>query len=129
MKIAIPVAEKNGENSKVFNHFGSAPYYALYDGNSNQLRFMENGQKEQNHGHCRPAMEIFYQRVNAVATPGMGVRAVEKMKELGIKLYHCKDQESISVVIKQWMECDLKDFTTANICGNSQNCQKQHSTH
>ena len=42
MRILIPVLENRGKESRVSPHFGRAPYFALYDSETEKLEIIEN---------------------------------------------------------------------------------------
>jgi predicted Fe-Mo cluster-binding NifX family protein len=37
MRIVLPVGDNNGADSEVFNHFGSAPFFAIFDTDSQNV--------------------------------------------------------------------------------------------
>jgi len=50
----MPVPEQNGMNSVIFGHFGSAPYFAMYDTEKKDVSFVTNNESEHEHGQCMP---------------------------------------------------------------------------
>lgn len=121
MKIAIPTHEKNGENSAVFGHFGSAPYYALYETDTGKLNIIENSEKEHAHGMCHPAQELLNEKVNAVVCSGIGLRAIQKLAEIGMKAYFCPPPATVSEVILKLKKGELQEFQASQACSHD-NC-------
>jgi len=52
MKLCIPAADDKGLEAKTFAHFGSAPFYAIADTDTDQVEMIENKHHEQGHGGC-----------------------------------------------------------------------------
>ena len=42
MKVAIPAGNSNGLDSIVYGHFGSAPFYAIYNSENGSVELKEN---------------------------------------------------------------------------------------
>jgi predicted Fe-Mo cluster-binding NifX family protein len=87
MKICMPVLEEKGMNSIVFGHFGSAPFFALYDTESQALSIVNNSLGEHEHGQCMPVDAIRKTGAQAVLCKGMGMRAANLLTEAGITPY------------------------------------------
>jgi predicted Fe-Mo cluster-binding NifX family protein len=87
MKICMPVANANGMESEVFGHFGSAPFFALYDTESQRLEFVDNGLGEHEHGACMPVAALRQTGAQAVICKGMGMRAASLLLQAGITPY------------------------------------------
>jgi predicted Fe-Mo cluster-binding NifX family protein len=85
MRILIPVLENRGGESKVSPHFGRAPYFALYDSETDKLEIIEN-KSEHFGGMGRPAENMLRYKPNVVFALGMGPRAVDLLKSNNIKI-------------------------------------------
>jgi predicted Fe-Mo cluster-binding NifX family protein len=83
MKICIPVQEAHGLDSKVFSHFATAPFYALYNLESSALVFIPNNDPPQ--GGRVLAEVVRKARVDAVLCKGLGARAVNELAAAGIQ--------------------------------------------
>ena len=77
MKICIPVEKDEGIDSAVYGHFGSAPYFLIYDMESKSAEVIENSNQHHSHGTCNPLGAISEKNVGAVITGGMGMGAVQ----------------------------------------------------
>jgi predicted Fe-Mo cluster-binding NifX family protein len=73
--------------SNVCNHFGSAPYFMLYDMESDQWKIMENSQQHQGHGACNPLQYLNGESIDAMLVGGIGRRAIDKLNRMGITIY------------------------------------------
>ncbi|MBN3037728.1 MAG: NifB/NifX family molybdenum-iron cluster-binding protein [Candidatus Diapherotrites archaeon] len=83
MKIAIPVTEKNGLESRVSSHFGHVSFFFVYDTNDKSSAFFEC--EEHEHERCTPVDVLVREGVAAVFVHGIGSRAIEALSELGLK--------------------------------------------
>ncbi len=85
MKVCIPVSENNGLDSAVSQHFGSAPYFIIYDTERGRFETVENVCSQHAKGQCRPTAALTSLDVSAVACRGMGARAIRQLASEGIK--------------------------------------------
>jgi len=79
VKIVIPVEDVNGLNSRLSQHFGRAPYFTVVelDENGKVLNLQIAPNKSEHFGGVgKPPEIILNLRPNAVATCGMGPRAL-----------------------------------------------------
>ena len=120
MILAIPTEKMNGLNSKVFGHFGIAPFYAIYNSDNENLEFMENRHEEHVHGSCQPTGELSAVGVNAIVCSGMGVRAVNRFNELKIKVFFADNEPLVEGIIRKWKNNDLKELSIENACHGHQ---------
>ena len=56
MKICFPVSENKGLESRVFDHFGSAPMFLLVDAEERSIANVINREVDRRHGACRPTV-------------------------------------------------------------------------
>ncbi|HEX2957320.1 MAG TPA: NifB/NifX family molybdenum-iron cluster-binding protein [Chitinispirillaceae bacterium] len=87
MKICMPVASSDGKSSELFGHFGSAPFFAIYDSDTDSVTIINNGVGEHEHGQCMPVNAIQNTGAEAVICKGMGLRAANLLSGAGIKPY------------------------------------------
>ena len=101
----------------MFGHFGSAPYFTVYDTEKEQVETIDNTNAQHAHGMCQPIAAIGPASVNVVICQGMGRRAVEKLNESGIKAYR-QDGGTVAEVIKKFKTNELEEMTVENACGH-----------
>ena len=82
MKIAIPISDYNGMNSKVEEHFGRAKYFIIYDSKSKKLKLISPGARVEH--KCLPVKELDSQGVDVAYVIGIGSKAISLLKERGI---------------------------------------------
>ncbi len=85
MKILIAINEDRGENSKLSEHFGHCPYFAIYETNAKELEIVENKIDHTNQ-NSTPVDQIMKFNPEMVFTLGVGQRAINLFKERKVKL-------------------------------------------
>jgi predicted Fe-Mo cluster-binding NifX family protein len=87
MKLCIPVQARNGLDSKISLHFGSAPFFLFLDSETAQFEIVMNSDEHRAHGMCTPTGVLNGASVEAVVVGGIGRRAIEGLNAAGIKVY------------------------------------------
>jgi len=85
MKILIAIDEDKGMNSKLSEHFGHCPYFAIYETRTESLEIIENIIDHSNES-LTPVDQIMKFNPTIVFTLGAGKKAIKLFKEKGIKL-------------------------------------------
>ena len=85
MKICIPTETDQGLEAAVMAHFGSAPFFTIYDTNTEGIEHVGNQNLHHMHGGCQPLLALNGKAVDVVICGGMGARAVQKLGEGGVK--------------------------------------------
>jgi predicted Fe-Mo cluster-binding NifX family protein len=116
MKICIPVETSNGLLSKAFGHFGSAPYFFIYDSNENKHEMVDNANSHHEHGSCNPLGALENRGINIVICQSIGKGAFQKITHGGIKVYLC-EESTAEEIIKKYSEGALKEVTLQSACG------------
>jgi len=85
MKILIAINENNGINSKLSEHFGHCPYFAIYETEIENLEIVEN---KINHSNQKltPVDQMMKFKPDVVFTLGIGQRAIKLFGEKGVGL-------------------------------------------
>lgn len=117
MKICIPVEENKGLASTTFNHFGSAPYFLIYDSEKGEVKAIDNKNLHHAHGQCQPLGALGGENVDAVLVGGIGAGAFSKLNNLGIKVYKV-DAETVEENIEKFNNGQLPEFSLANSCNH-----------
>ena len=87
MKVCVPVEVNNGLESVPYGHFGSAPMFLVYDTENKEIKNLQNGDLEHEHGKCQPIKALSGEVVDAVIVGGIGQGAISKLNSMGIKVY------------------------------------------
>jgi len=83
MIIAMPVIENKGIDSRISEHFGHNPYFAICNSETRDVKIIPIS--EYGSG-CTPVEEISKYKPDAVYTIGIGSRAMAMLKQLGIRI-------------------------------------------
>lgn len=116
MKICLPTVGKKGLSEMVYNHFGSAQYFTIYDTESKNIQIVENDNEHHNHESCQPLGIISEYNVDAIMTNGMGRRAVQLLNEGGVKVY-LLNGNTVNEAVKKFESNELVELTLENACG------------
>jgi predicted Fe-Mo cluster-binding NifX family protein len=117
MKICIPTETGEGKNAQVYGHFGSAPYFTIYDTDSLALEIVENGNSHHEHGTCNPVAALQGRAVDMVVTGGMGARAVMMLNQTGIKVFRAVSG-TVEQTIAHCTANTLDELTVQNACAS-----------
>ena len=117
MKVCFPVRGQKGLEEEVHNHFGSAPYFVIYDTGEGTTSILENGNLHHSHGSCQPLAALKGQRVDAVVCGGMGHRAISLLNQDHIKVYLTPGGTGAEV-LEKILNDDLPELTPAMGCAH-----------
>jgi len=115
MRICIPAETNNGLGAKVNAHFGSAPYFIIYNTDKDYFEVINNSDQSHVHGMCHPLSVLDNCDIDVVVCRGMGTRAVQKLNEGGIKAYKATAQ-TIREIIEKYKQGSLEEITIRNSC-------------
>lgn len=87
MKVGFAIQANEGIESKVFNHFGSAPGFIIVDAVTKEITTVNNKDLNHVHGACNPIKALDGQRVDAMVVGGIGAGALSKLRAMGIKVF------------------------------------------
>jgi predicted Fe-Mo cluster-binding NifX family protein len=121
MKLCIPTTTKDGLKASVCEHFGSAPFFTIYDSDNDTVEIIDNSQENHVHGACQPMKALEGKKIDAVVCGGMGPRAVQKLNYSGIKTLRAIDN-TVEEVIKKFGENLLEEINSENSC-HHHNCK------
>ena len=85
MKVGFAVQVDNGIESRVFDHFGSAPAFIIVDHEGKDFISINNKDLHHVHGACNPIMALDGKSVDAMVVGGIGAGALRKLNALGIR--------------------------------------------
>jgi predicted Fe-Mo cluster-binding NifX family protein len=87
MKIGFAIQTNEGMESRVYDHFGSAPAFIIVDTEGKEVQIVNNKDLLHIHGACNPVMALDGKSVNAMVVGGIGGGALIKLNASGIKVY------------------------------------------
>ncbi|MFZ5944707.1 MAG: NifB/NifX family molybdenum-iron cluster-binding protein [Bacillota bacterium] len=117
MKVCIPVKESKGLDSIAYSHFGSAPFFLIYDLDTVEIKVIENGDLHHTHGMCQPLKALGGETVDAILVGGIGAGALMKLNNQGIKVYKVAD-DTVLKNVQLLKENELPEFSVNNSCSH-----------
>jgi predicted Fe-Mo cluster-binding NifX family protein len=87
MKVGFAVQTNEGIESRVYNHFGSAPAFIIVDTEGKDVLTVNNRDLHHVHGACNPVMALDGKSVDAMVVGGIGAGAIAKLNAVGVKVY------------------------------------------
>ena len=117
MKLCIPTTTKDGPSALVHEHFGSAPFFSVYDAETKAVEIIDNSNALHAHGMCQPLTALAGRHIDVVVCGGMGARAVQKFNDSGIKVYRSVPG-TVSDIARLFSEGVLEEITLANSCAH-----------
>jgi len=119
MKVGFAVQDNEGVESKVYNHFGSAPAFVIIDTNEEHLNTVDNRDLHHAHGACNPIMALGGSRVDAVVVGGIGAGALRKLNADGIRVYRSVDP-TVKGNLELLKDNKLPELLMNQTCGGHQ---------
>ena len=115
MKIGFAVQENEGMESRVYDHFGSAPAFLIVDTEGKDVLTVNNRDLNHVHGACNPVMALDGKSVDAMVVGGIGAGALVKLNALGIKVYGAS-APTIKENLALLSEDKLQELSVDNSC-------------
>ncbi len=113
VKVAVPIEDESGLESRVSEHFGRTPHYLVLDVDLSSKRIIDfkvhrNPYLED---HKPGVIPLFIKNlgVNAVVCCNIGFKAVNELEKLGVRVYrgYCG---RVSDAVKEFLESVKKLF-------------------
>jgi predicted Fe-Mo cluster-binding NifX family protein len=109
----IPVANEAGIASSLSDHFGRAPFFAVFEIDENdQARFVKTLPNRSEHfgGLGSPLDVILQVNPNAVITHGMGPRALSRFQDTKVAVLRA-NSSSVRTVLESYVKDELEELT------------------
>lgn len=116
MKVCFPVQKNEGLESRVYNHFGSAPVFVVVDAVTNTVSTIINRDQQHEHGACNPIAALNNEKVDAIVVGGIGGGALSRLNQSGIRVYKA-DGANIKENIGRFLAQQLQEYTLQQCCG------------
>jgi predicted Fe-Mo cluster-binding NifX family protein len=115
MKVGFAVHEIEGVESRVYDHFGSAPAFLIVDTEAKEVLTVNNKDLHHVHGACNPIMALDGKTVDAMVVGGIGSGAIIKLNAMGVKVY-----AAAALTVKDNLELlsqnKLEELSVFNAC-------------
>jgi predicted Fe-Mo cluster-binding NifX family protein len=115
MKVGFAVQRNEGIESRVYDHFGSAPEFIIFDTEGKDVLTVNNKDLHHVHGACNPIMALDGKSVDAMVVGGIGAGAIAKLNALGVRVYQAGAptvKENLSLL----SENKLQELSVFNAC-------------
>ena len=121
MRLCIPTETNDGRTASVYGHFGSAPYFTIYDTEKNAVETIDNGNQHHEHGMCQPLQSLGGKDIDAVVCAGIGPGALMRLNEGGIKVYRAVPG-TVGDTVGLFAKGGLQEVTVENACNHHHGC-------
>ena len=115
MKVGFAVQTNQGIESKVYDHFGSAPAFIIVDTEGKDVLTVNNQDLNHVHGARNPVMALDGKSVEAMVVGGIGAGAINKLNAMGVKVY-----AAVAPTVKENLELlsqnKLEELSVYNAC-------------
>ena len=115
MLICLPTQGNAGLTDTICDHFGSAPFFTLYDSESEKITIVEKRNAKHSHGSCHPLSQLEQFKIEGVVCKGMGRQAIDNLVRENIKVYWVGSQD-VAAVIAKVKANDLTEIDPAQAC-------------
>lgn len=116
MKLCIPTEDSAGLDARVYEHFGSAPFFTVVDTDTDKVELLSNQNLAHQHGHCNPVETIESQAIDAAVCGGLGKRALARLQQAGFKVY-LSQARTVRDVVAEQRDGSLREATIEEACG------------
>lgn len=116
MKLCMPTQGNKGLSETIYNHFGSSPYFTIYNTETKEIDVIANKNQHHEHGDCMPLAVIKDRQIDAVLTNGMGKRAVHSLNKGGVKVF-LMEGTTVEEAIQKYGNANLKELSVKDACG------------
>jgi len=115
MKICIPTINAREQFSEVCEHFGSAPYFTIFDFTEDAYETVNNSDYDNRHGRCHPIENLKDRGIDCVVCEGLGRMALKKIKYSGNKVFRT-DQSTVNDIVEDFSDIKLEEIDPENAC-------------
>jgi predicted Fe-Mo cluster-binding NifX family protein len=113
MRIVVPINEDKGVDSRLSEHFGRAPFFAVFElDKDGQIMYQKFVQNESEHfgGTGFPPDRILQLKPDVVITFGMGPRALSQFQEAKVAVLRA-NSDTVNSIISSYIKDELEELT------------------
>ena len=116
MTVIVPLDEQAGQSSKISEHVGSAPFYAIADIELDSFEIIANDCMHNYHGQCNPP--DFFSKLGAstLLCHGIEAGAVHKFQKMGIAVYMTAIATTLEEALSLFKRGTLKKVSPQDAC-------------
>ena len=113
MRFVVPIEEDKGVDSRLSEHFGRAPFFAVFELDKDGQILSQNAvpnDSEHFGGTGLPPDRILQLKPDAVITFGMGPRALSQFQEAKVAVLRA-NSNTVNGVISSYVKDELEELT------------------
>ena len=114
MKIVIPTDNKKGLDDRVAEHFGRCNTYTFLDEKGKVIEIIDNTSEHMGDSGLPPELMKKHE-ANILLCRGLGPRALNLCKQLGIEVYVCQ-AETVKEIFELWKNGKIKKADFEDVC-------------
>lgn len=114
MKIVIPTNDKKGLDDNIADHFGRCQTYTFLNGKGEVIKIIDNTSEHMGGAGLPPELMKKHE-ADILLCKGLGMRALNLCKELGIDVYVCQ-VKTCGEIFKMWKNNKLKKAGIEDVC-------------
>jgi len=114
MKIVIPTNNKKGLENKIADHFGRCSTYTIINEQGKLIEIINNTSEHMGGQGLPPELMKKYE-TDVLLCKGIGPRAIDLCKELGIEVY-VYQAETVKEIFQLWQNNKLKKAGVEDSC-------------
>jgi predicted Fe-Mo cluster-binding NifX family protein len=114
MKIVIPTDNKKGLDDTVAEHFGRCNTYTFLDEKGKVIEIIDNISEHMG-GSGLPPELMKKHGANVLLCKGLGPRALNLCKQLGIDVYVCQ-AKTVKEIFEMWKNKRIKKANFEDVC-------------
>jgi predicted Fe-Mo cluster-binding NifX family protein len=122
MIYCFPTVSSNGLKAEISGHFGSAPFFTCVHEDGTGLEVIDNGGLGHEHGRCNPVAALEGSKVDAVVCGGMGLRALGRFNESGIKVLRTA-ASTVEEALGEIRAGQAEEMTADGACSHHGGCR------
>jgi predicted Fe-Mo cluster-binding NifX family protein len=115
MLVCLPTQADAGAADIICDHFGSAPFFTLYDSDNDNITVLKNQNSHHGHGTCHPLSQLQQYKIDGVVCKGMGRRAIDMLAKENIKVFYA-GSGPVADAIEKIKSGDLMEIDPAQAC-------------
>jgi len=116
MKICIPTQDDRGMESRLFDHFGSAPFFAMVNVDNGRLDVVNNLESDPGSHSCHNVDRLTAHDVDVVVCKGVGRRAFAALNLAGIDVWS-PEQGTVGEILEAVRAGQVRRLTADDACG------------
>lgn len=116
MHVCIPVDSDQGLDSRVCEHFGSAPHFMIVDTESGACRAVRNQNAHHAHGMCEPLLALRGEALDGIVVGGIGRGALARLERDRIQVFRA-EHDTVGATLAAFKAGSLRLVAMDGACG------------